>query len=89
MRLFERTVRAMVRDKRLHNKCHKIFWKCIGSPIATFDLGYVLIKTKGNIDEDAFWNELTHELYSAGYIDVVRHLYGLEYSYRRAFLEEA
>lgn len=89
MRLCERTVRAMVRDKRLHNKSHWIFWKCIGSPIIVIDLGYVIIKTKGNIDEDAFWNELTDELFMAGYTDTVHSIYEVADSYRKAFLEGA
>ena len=89
MRLFERTVRAMLRDKRRHNKCHMFFWKCVGSPLAIIDLGYAIIKTKGNIDEDAFWNELTDELFMAGYTVTVHNIYFVEDSYRRAFLKEA
>ena len=89
MRLFERTVMAMRRDKRGCNKYHRIFWKCVGTPLVIIDLGYVLIKTKGNIDEDAFWNEFTDVLFRTGHADVAHHLYELGDSYRRVFLEKA
>ncbi len=89
MRLFERTLMAMRRDKRSHNKYHKIFWKCVNTPLVAIDLGYVLIKTKGNIDEDAFWNNLTNELFTTGHADVGHKIYELGDSYRREILKKA
>lgn len=89
MKLFERTLKAIQRDKCGRNKYHRIFWKYVATPLATIDLGYVLIKTKGNIDEDAFWNELTDKLFTTGHADVGHKIYELGDSYRRAFHKEA
>jgi hypothetical protein len=88
MRLFERTLRAIRRDEHARNKYHRIFWKYVATPLATIDLGYVLIKTKGNIDEDAFWNNLTDELFTTGHVDVGHKIYELGDSYRREILKK-
>ncbi len=90
MRPFERTCRCILKGKPARNKVHLWIRKwIILAPLMLTDLGYVIIKTEGYIENDPWWDELTDMMFCAVDTKTVEDLFEMASEFQKCFKKKA